>query len=846
MNILRRLTQFMTRQSGWKLAVIFGFSALLVLALGVAAFTGVRTASANTTGSGCPSGNAIHNFLSSNDGLAATFSIDVTGKIATYTFKSNTGETDASSTGVPGLIEYCVYPNYPNATTKPDSTTVVAVGANGGAWTEPSSFDRFSYQRPDGDPSNIPFDGTTVTMGTATWNAGAYTSQTILLHINDLDECQALYPGSTDPTTGLSSTCFVYPGGTAPPAAQDLTVSKTAAASFTRTYGWTITKSVDNTQINIAKGGSATFNYMISVSHDSGTDGGWMVGGTITVSNPNGFDVSGVNVTDAIDNGGSCSVTGGTNVTVPAKSGSVNGSVTLNYTCTFSSNPSSGTNTATASWTDFGSQHTSATGTATYDFSSISPTVTDKCVTVTDTLGGSLGTVCVGGANPTTFTYSYTFTGDPGGTCTSHGNTATFTTDTGKTGSASQTVKVCVGEDLTVSKTATPSFTRTYNWDIKKSVDKTLLDAGGTATYTVSVTETGFTDSGWKVAGTITVTNPNDWEAITTDVSDVVDNGGNCTVSGGSGISVPASSSQTLNYTCTYASAPSPSSGTNTATATWDSGAFFTPDGSASGTAGFAFTTPTTTVNKTITVTDSYAGTLGTATATDPPAAPTSQTFTYTRKFTPPASGCVTVNNTATIVETGQTDTASVKNCNTGALTMGFWQNMNGQGIIKAGASTAGVCNSGTWLRQYAPFQDLSATASCSQVATYVYNVIKAANASGASMNAILKAQMLATSLDVYFSDPALGGNKIGAPAPIGGVSIDLTKICTNIPTCTSFTNVSSAFGGANSLTVSQMLAYAASQSNAGGSSWYGQVKATQELAKDAFDAINNQVAFSP
>jgi hypothetical protein len=41
-------------------------------------------------------------------------------------------------------------------------------------------------------------------------------------------------------------------------------------------------------------------------------------------------------------------------------------------------------------------------------------------------------------------------------------------------------------------------------------------------------------------------------------------------------------------------------------------------------------------------------------------------------------------------------------------------------------------------------------------------------------------------------------------------------------------------------------LAYAASQSNVGGSTWYGNVKATQELAKDAFDAINNQVAFAP
>jgi hypothetical protein len=39
------------------------------------------------------------------------------------------------------------------------------------------------------------------------------------------------------------------------------------------------------------------------------------------------------------------------------------------------------------------------------------------------------------------------------------------------------------------------------------------------------------------------------------------------------------------------------------------------------------------------------------------------------------------------------------------------------------------------------------------------------------------------------------------------------------------------------------MLAAAAAASNSGGSTWYGNVKSTQELAKDAFDAINNGVA---
>lgn len=179
-----------------------------------------------------------------------------------------------------------------------------------------------------------------------------------------------------------------------------------------------------------------------------------------------------------------------------------------------------------------------------------------------------------------------------------------------------------------------------------------------------------------------------------------------------------------------------------------------------------------------------------------------------------------------------------------GARTMGFWQNKNGQGII-TGQAASGVCPSGTWLRQYAPFQDLSASATCSAVASYVYNLIKGSgsNCGGSSCNAMLKPQMLATALDVYFSNPALGGNKLGAPQPIGGLTVDLTHVCTDIPTCSSFVNASSAFGGASSMTVLQLLAYASSQSNVGGSNWYGQVKATQVLAKDVFDAINNQVA---
>jgi hypothetical protein len=521
-------------------------------------------------------------------------------------------------------------------------------------------------------------------------------------------------------------------------------------------------------------------------------------------------------------------------------------------------------NTATATWdaTANNTLGSSANGPEPYDFSGVSPTIVDGSVTVSDPLAPTPplpATVSYTQSSPITINYSHTFSGDPAGTCTPHQNTASFATIDGtgtgdvfvpdQTGSDSQTVTVCVGTDLTVSKTATPAFTRTYKWKIDKAADKSLAVPGGTVNYTVTATETGFTDRGWKVTGTITVHNPNDFEAVAlTGVSDYTP-GGTCVVSGNKTQTVAASGDSTgLSYTCTFTS--NPVGGTNTATAAWSSTAAHTPTGTANGTHDYLFGDPTSTVNKTITVTDTFNGTtttLGTATATDTTPF-TVQPFTYSHRLSPPSSGCTTVKNTATIVETGQMASASVKDCNTGALTIGYWQNKNGQAII-TGANQPALT---AWLHLFNPFQDYPTTAG-QTLAQYVTNVIKAANASGSSMNAMLKAQDLATSLDVYFSDPALGGNKINAPVPIGGVVIDLTHICHMIDstsgtaTCSgTYENVSSAFGGATSRTVLQMLTYAASQSNVGGSTWYGQVKATQGLAKDAFDAINNQVATGP
>lgn len=412
----------------------------------------------------------------------------------------------------------------------------------------------------------------------------------------------------------------------------------------------------------------------------------------------------------------------------------------------------------------------------------------------------------------------------------------------------------------TVTKDAAGAYTTTWTWGITKDVDKTLVKiSSGSATfnYTVSVTHDAGTNSGIGITGKITVFDSNvDVSSNTvavdiTGVGDTLSDGTACTVTGGGAQTISASS-KVFSYSCSLSALPSGSL-TNTVTVSWADQLLLNGDPLAAGSATFpiAVNFSQTKVDDCVSVSDTYDGSLGTVCSSD--ASPTS--FTYSRSIPAPVDACNNYPNTATFTTntSGTTGSAgqSVEVCGpaAGGLTMGFWQNKNGQGIITGGASTAGVCNSGTWLRLFAPFQDLSATASCSAVGTYVTTIIKAANASGAAMNAMLKAQMLATALDVYFSDPTLGTNKIGAPLPLGGVNIDLTSICKMIDgsggsSCSGTTeNTSSAFNGKTALTVLQLLNYAASQSDVGGSFWYGQVKAIQGLAKDTFDAINNGAA---
>jgi hypothetical protein len=414
---------------------------------------------------------------------------------------------------------------------------------------------------------------------------------------------------------------------------------------------------------------------------------------------------------------------------------------------------------------------------------------------------------------------------------------------------------------LSIVKTLDTRWDRSFSWTVAKSVDKTVIEqVGGNATfnYTVNVRHDVKAEAA-GYSGTVTVTNTSSVAAQNVTISDPNAPSLSCTPALPVA-SLSAGGTIVCNYTET--SALPPTSVTNTATASWSTvdpnGDPSTPSISDQVTKGFTLNQ----IDECVNVSDVFnalpADQKHTYCVGDLGEVNNAFSFTYSRVVPVPPSACKAYDNTATYKTTDtyatNSSTVHVSVCGAvaGGLTMGFWHNKNGQGIITGGAYTGlgKVCNSGTWLRGYAPFQDLSATATCADVAAYFLNVFKAANASGAAMNAMLKGQMLATGLDVYFSDPALGGNKIAAPVPLGGVNVDLTKICKMIDdglggaTCPgTFTNASSAFGGATSKTVSQILTYAASQSNVGGSVWYAQVKVTQELAKNTFDAINNGVA---
>ncbi len=148
------------------------------------------------TSSGCPT--STKNFFPAPN-VAASFSN--VGNTFTYTFTSLTNEKPFTN-GVPGLIKYCVYPS--PATNEPTTGNATATGADGSTWLFKKDPKEFAFVRPGGNKTDILLNGTSTTMGTATFGTPP-TDQNILLHIADPTVCKQVYPNST------AGTCFVKP-----------------------------------------------------------------------------------------------------------------------------------------------------------------------------------------------------------------------------------------------------------------------------------------------------------------------------------------------------------------------------------------------------------------------------------------------------------------------------------------------------------------------------------------------------------------------------------------------------------------------------------------------------------
>ncbi|KQP69625.1 hypothetical protein ASF40_17365 [Microbacterium sp. Leaf288] len=469
---------------------------------------------------------------------------------------------------------------------------------------------------------------------------------------------------------------YIEPLTVAPPSTcVPLTATKTATPSFVRDYNWEIDKSVDQNSAKVRPGENAEFDYTVKVTPSAPIDSGFTVTGTIHVTNTNPVDVPITGVTDAIP-GATCSIVGSQTPTVPKNGGSVD----IAYTCSLPSG-SAGTNKATVTWGSTAIPAGSAEATAGFTFAGLAPsTTTDASVTVSDTAAEFGGTKTVTKLDgPTTFTYSRQLGSDVGaGQCKSYDNTASIAATSNQPKlSDSVSVSVCAGEDLTITKNVVLDLTRTYAWDIDKSVDKTVrtVDAEGNATfdYTVKVTPGAATDSDWAMSGEITVANPNAWDvkATVTDLPSFPDV--SCTVTGGVDATVPADSSKVFPYTCTFSGTGPFFSGTNKAKVTWNAAEAYSAHSSAEYTAQITeLSWDKTLVNETITVIDDKTNpanpvTLGTVTW-NANGTPTLFTYSITIPGTP--GKCVDYTNKAWIKETGQNDKVTVTVCDYADLTV--------------------------------------------------------------------------------------------------------------------------------------------------------------------------------
>ena len=454
--------------------------------------------------------------------------------------------------------------------------------------------------------------------------------------------------------------------------------------NYTRTFGWTIDKSVTPDAWDLFKGDQGTSQYTVTLTKDNGTDAVFFTA-SICVSSASGSSESTQNLSitalmqypvgnnpdwvvqapvdvssnPVLDPGEEACY----DVLIYAPPGNQSININSNYRLTVMVHVDNG-NTP---------EHTCVD-----KFLSGDLTLINDEVTVDDT-NGSSWTFSSSGSQ--TYTQDFTCNTNEG----EYENTATIT-ETDQSASATVTVN-CY--DLEVEKTANTSLDRTYAWTIDKTEDNNItsviLSTGQayTLNYNVAVDVDGGTDSNWGVTGAIYVHNPAPVDAVITSISDLVSPDITGTVA--CDVLFPHTLTAGSTLECSYtASLPDASTRTNTATATLQNyGYDYQLNATAGGTTDFSGSAEVdfsgaavNEIDECVDVTDSQAGLLGTLCLVDAP-----HTYEYQLTANYAVCGTYTFTNTATYTtndtEAEGSDSWNVSvdvPCGGCTLTQGYWK----------------------------------------------------------------------------------------------------------------------------------------------------------------------------
>lgn len=428
-----------------------------------------------------------------------------------------------------------------------------------------------------------------------------------------------------------------------------------ATATWQREYSWTIDKSVTPDSWHLFKGDQGTSNYTITITKDLVSNGS-IISGVINVYNGGEVTTEGLNIT--------------VNLTMPPSS-----TIIASSLVDLSSNPDLDPYEMGYYYYEIHVPEAYVSGGDTYKVTAVvtitnhsgyldepfgpSPsattvmpeeyTIIDSEIDVDDTNGQSWSFSDSGSV-----TYLKTFTCCDAGT---NNNTATmYKKGTDEVlGQDSATVTVnCY--NLTVTKTAETSFTRTYNWTIEKVGNVTYyrLMIGETAGVSYNVTvDASYTDSDWKVVGQISVHNPAPIAANITSITDIISPDIAADVD--FGVTFPYTLAAGATLSGTYnATLPDATCRTNTATVTlqnynYDYELVATPIGTTGfcGNATVSFSGATMTeIDESIEVSDTYEGFSNKTVTIGIDTLP--KKWSYTRTVGPyESAGFYYVNNTA-------------------------------------------------------------------------------------------------------------------------------------------------------------------------------------------------------